>query len=189
MITEFDYRQLQILKDTIFSLMSRYYKTSIFCNNVNKIRDVIDILESTDDLWKEKLVSAWWELEYICSVQVHEKKQELSNEDRCVIKKVLECLSELIRPQMIEKKNEKLSCRICGFRQDHFPWGENNANPSFEICDCCSVQFGIQDTDLTSIREYRNGWIKNGASWNKSGKKDQYWSLENQLKNIPHDFQ
>lgn len=74
-------------------------------------------------------------------------------------------------------------CRVCGFEQEDPPWGQDGNTPSFEICDCCGVEFGYEDRLDKSIQKYRENWINNGAKWHKPGKKPQEWCLNEQLKN------
>ena len=42
---------------------------------------------------------------------------------------------------MVNEAN-KLACRVCGKVQDDPTWGEDGKTPTFDICDCCGVQFG-----------------------------------------------
>ena len=51
-------------------------------------------------------------------------------------------------------------CRICGFHNENFPWGEDGKKPNFELCPCCGVQFGKEDVTLESIQKYRKEWLK-----------------------------
>jgi hypothetical protein len=78
-------------------------------------------------------------------------------------------------------------CRVCGLQQE-LPWGENGKDPSWDICDCCGVEFGYEDCQLTVIRNYRETWIQSGAKWRNEKFKSDNWSLEKQLKNIPSQF-
>lgn len=87
-------------------------------------------------------------------------------------------------------KNSKYYCRICGLYQgkDHPPWGEDGKSPSFDICECCGVEFGYGDCFLDDIKRLRKEWLDNGASWDDSKYKPKNWSLEEQMKNIPEEF-
>lgn len=58
---------------------------------------------------------------------------------------------------------ELFLCRVCGLEQDDTPWGEDGKTASFNICDCCGVDFGYQDAKLTGIKKYRERWLSQGA--------------------------
>ncbi len=89
---------------------------------------------------------------------------------------------------MHNNKDALFFCRICGFRQLDPPWGEDNKNPNFAICDCCGVEFGYEDCDLNTIRKYRLKWQESGAEWFEPKEKPIDWSLEEQMKNIPQCY-
>lgn len=85
--------------------------------------------------------------------------------------------------------NKELFCRVCGFiYENEPPWGDDNESPSHELCICCCCEFGYEDSNLVSIRNYRNNWIKNGSKWSGINFKPNNWSLEKQLKNIPSKY-
>lgn len=75
-------------------------------------------------------------------------------------------------------------CRVCGLKQIEPIWGENNNIPTYEICDCCGVEFGNEDYTIESIIKYRNKWIVNGFNWFNPKAKPNGWSLESQIKNV-----
>ena len=74
------------------------------------------------------------------------------------------------------------TCRVCGWNQDELPWGDDGLTPSFEICDCCGVQFGYEDCTPTAISGFRKKWIDSGAKWFNPDARPLDWSLEVQLK-------
>ncbi|MCF8374254.1 MAG: hypothetical protein K9H64_21715 [Bacteroidales bacterium] len=86
-------------------------------------------------------------------------------------------------------KEDLLFCRVCGYEYEDEtkPWYDDEY-PSYEICLCCGVHFGISDTDLTQIREYRENWIKAGAVFFQRNSKPHNWNLNKQLELIPDIF-
>ncbi len=80
-------------------------------------------------------------------------------------------------------------CRVCGFRHYSPPWGEDNDMPSFEICDCCGVEFGYGDNSPEAAKSYREKWLLEGAKWSWKKTKPDDWDLEEQLKHIPPGFE
>lgn len=84
--------------------------------------------------------------------------------------------------------DEHLRCRVCGLRQRGPPWGEDGNSPTFEICDCCGVEFGYEDSTPSSTKEYRSHWLVNGAAWFQPETRPPDWNLESQLKWIPEPF-
>jgi len=79
-------------------------------------------------------------------------------------------------------------CRVCGYYSEDFPWGEDGKNPSYQICPCCGVQFGKEDCTLESIKAYRATWKNNGGKWFMKNEKPADWDIEQQMKNIPNEF-
>ena len=79
-------------------------------------------------------------------------------------------------------------CRICGFHNDYFPWGENGEKPNFELCPCCGVQFGKEDVTLESIQKYRKEWLRKGGKWFIKKDRPENWDIDEQMRNIPEDF-
>lgn len=78
----------------------------------------------------------------------------------------------------------KFVCPVCGYSELTEPPRNEFGGPSFEICDCCGVQFGYEDISEESILNYRDKWIKCGCKWFSQENIPLGWSLEEQLKNI-----
>lgn len=79
-------------------------------------------------------------------------------------------------------------CRVCGYKHLDFPWGSDGRTPSFEICDCCGVEFGYEDSTRAGIRAYRERWLAEGAPWFDPKQKPAGWTPEVQLQGIPVEF-
>jgi hypothetical protein len=62
-------------------------------------------------------------------------------------------------------KASELVCRVCGLATDERPWGEDGNRPTYEICQCCGVEFGYGDGSLQDIINYREQWLRDGAKW------------------------
>jgi len=82
----------------------------------------------------------------------------------------------------------EFNCRVCGLDQGFKPWGEDGNLPTFDICDCCGVQFGYEDCNVFYVKKFRDEWIKNGAKWFTPKDRPENWSLAEQLKQIPEQF-
>lgn len=89
---------------------------------------------------------------------------------------------------MHTNSNKDMNCRVCGFDQGLRPWGKSGQSPTFEICDCCGVQFGYEDCLESGLRKFRQKWLANGANWFSPEIKPEGWSLEDQMKGIPDQF-
>lgn len=61
--------------------------------------------------------------------------------------------------------NKLYYCRVCGLYHVPPPWGLDNKTPSFEICVCCGVEFGYEDTTDEMVEQYRDEWLRSGAQW------------------------
>jgi hypothetical protein len=79
-------------------------------------------------------------------------------------------------------------CRVCGLLQPEPPWGKDGRTPSFNICDCCGVEFGYEDCTLGGILNYRNEWLSKGAKWGQPKARPQDWALDKQMRQIPLEF-
>ena len=88
---------------------------------------------------------------------------------------------------MINSK-EKMACRVCGLMQLEAPWGDDGKSPSYEICSCCGVEFGYEDSSLKGVVTFRNKWLAGTTSWENDEEQPDNWDLEIQLKNVPLDF-
>ncbi|NWA64104.1 hypothetical protein HX773_24715 [Pantoea sp. B9002] len=88
----------------------------------------------------------------------------------------------------MRNKNEIYFCRVCGLEQLDPPWGDDGKSATFDICDCCGVEFGYEDATLSGIKRYREKWLTNGAKWNITKSIPDNWMLHQQLKNIPEDY-
>lgn len=83
-------------------------------------------------------------------------------------------------------------CRVCGF--DHFPdwpWGEDGKQPSYDICLCCGVQFGIEDETVGGCHSLRKHWVEmqQCAFWSlPTVEPPPDWSPSRQLRRVPADF-
>jgi hypothetical protein len=79
-------------------------------------------------------------------------------------------------------------CRVCGCRLDFFPWGAYDDAPSFEICPCCGVQFGVMDETPLLASQERQDWLSKGMPWFQEDQKPENWQPEAQLAQIPPEF-
>jgi hypothetical protein len=92
----------------------------------------------------------------------------------------------------IERRIEmtKYTCPVCGYSDlDEPPRGINGKTPSFDICDCCGIQFGYEDTSEPNIIKYRLKWIESGGKWFCQEMKPANWNIREQLKNIGIELQ
>ncbi len=56
-------------------------------------------------------------------------------------------------------------CRVCGYRSDEAPWGDDGRSPSFDLCPCCGVEWGYQDLVATAAEQFQARWLAEGAPW------------------------
>ena len=80
------------------------------------------------------------------------------------------------------------SCRVCGRIQAEPPWGETGKFPTYDICDCCGVEFGYEDSTVESVQRYRHEWVKGGCQWFNASARPADWKYEEQARNIPAAF-
>lgn len=79
----------------------------------------------------------------------------------------------------------KKICKVCGlYYPEFYPWGENGEIPTHDICDCCGIEFGYEDSNEESVVTARNKWVENGSKWINDNKKPNNWDYQEQLKNL-----
>ena len=78
-------------------------------------------------------------------------------------------------------------CRVCGYDTNSPTWYKPN-DASFDICPCCSVEFGIQDINLDGARDFRMYWLSKGAEWFSPEYKPEKWNVFEQMKQIPKEW-
>ncbi len=81
-----------------------------------------------------------------------------------------------------------LRCRVCGYKSENPPWGDNEKTPLYDYCPCCGVEHGYQDSSPEGARNYRTNWIATGAKWMASTARPKAWEIKEQLNHIPPDF-
>jgi hypothetical protein len=81
------------------------------------------------------------------------------------------------------------SCPVCGYYLDFAPW--NGESASDEICPCCGIQFGYDDSaggdpEKRQLlwRTWRDNWIAGGMKWWSTRKSPQDWNPKKQLKGL-----
>ncbi len=79
-------------------------------------------------------------------------------------------------------------CRVCGLPQADLPWGDDGRCPTYEICDCCGVEFGYEDATLVGVKKARSDWLAKGAPWFAPEARPVNWDLEAQMRMIPLEF-
>ena len=77
------------------------------------------------------------------------------------------------------------NCRVCGYHNADYPWGEDGKSPTYQICPCCGVEFGVDDITPENIQKFRNDWQKSNYKWFDKQMKPSDWSLEKQMRDIP----
>jgi hypothetical protein len=51
-------------------------------------------------------------------------------------------------------------CKVCFYDcNDFLPWGMDGASPSYDICPCCGVEFGYEDSSEQGVLRYRERWL------------------------------
>ena len=89
---------------------------------------------------------------------------------------------------MHSNDNDLHVCRICGWPQQEPPWGNDGKTPTFDICDCCGVEFGYEDSGPDAVRRYRKQWMDHGCSWFSPKSRPQDWVLDEYLEHVPSNY-
>ncbi|WP_308638277.1 hypothetical protein [Paenibacillus silvisoli] len=77
------------------------------------------------------------------------------------------------------------TCHLCGYpEQNKPPWTQEGLSPSYEICPCCGIEFGVDDINLLGFEIYKREWFEKGRDWFDQAKRPVNWEQEEQLKSI-----
>lgn len=81
-------------------------------------------------------------------------------------------------------------CKVCGYRLNYNPWGEDGKSPDYSFCPSCGVEFGNQDYNLDSIKKYREEWLTSGMKWagGENEIEPEGWDPSVQINNIPKEY-
>lgn len=78
---------------------------------------------------------------------------------------------------------KKTMCKVCGYdHSPYYPWGERGLFPTYDICDCCGIEFGYEDSSDEGIINAREKWIKSSYKWHGPSPLPIDWDPINQLK-------
>lgn len=78
----------------------------------------------------------------------------------------------------MHSNDEKMVCRVCGLLQHEPPWGDDGKSPNFDICSCCGVEFGYEDSSKVSVINYRKVWLEHGTKWFDLKKMPEHWCAQ-----------
>jgi hypothetical protein len=79
-------------------------------------------------------------------------------------------------------------CRVCGYESDSPSWGEDGRTPSFEICPCCGVEWGYEDSLREGVLAHREAWFADGAKWTHEDVLHDGLTIEERLARVPPEF-
>ena len=74
-------------------------------------------------------------------------------------------------------------CPICGLDQE-----EDIRHLTGRFCACCGVEY-LTDFERAGVIEIRQKWIAGGYSWFRPHLRPPGWDPEEQMKNIPQEYQ
>jgi hypothetical protein len=64
-------------------------------------------------------------------------------------------------------------------------WGsDENLNFTYDICDCCGAEAGVDDFNIDVARRYRHKWLDAGSQWFQPSARPVEWNISEQLKQI-----
>ena len=164
------------------------------------IRDLecfLNQLTTVNGMWRDDFMNLWSDLEISYAVALSKGLEEdFTDLGKNIVKNALHDLEKMITVKVNELKSSWMNsyketsrnCRVCGCNQGFEPWGEDGETPTFDICQCCGIQFGREDCSVLEVKEQRKRWLKNESKWFASKGKPEGWSLDDQLKGIPIEY-
>lgn len=75
-------------------------------------------------------------------------------------------------------------CRVCGYDPGYPTWGDEGELPTFDICACCGVEWGYEDSSDASAEQYRERWLRAGAVWADRSLPNDGLTVEQRLNRI-----
>ena len=86
-----------------------------------------------------------------------------------------------------DKTQQRYTCRVCGYRNEHPFYDETNL-ATWMICPCCGRESGYEDSTPESAEMNRRRWIQEGTKWFHPELKPENWDLAEQLRRIGVDL-
>jgi len=85
--------------------------------------------------------------------------------------------------------NAEKICRVCGLEYNDNDVRDEFGEATFNICDCCGVEFGYEDINIKTILKYRYYWLNElKGRWFSPKDKPNEWNINKQLENIPKEY-
>ena len=75
-------------------------------------------------------------------------------------------------------------CRVCGLDHGEREVRDEYGCPTYNICDCCGVEFGYGDETVENCIAIRKLWIEQGMKWHDGKQKPDNWDPEQQFNSI-----
>lgn len=85
-------------------------------------------------------------------------------------------------------RDDLFRCRVCGLLQPEPPWGEDGRTASFDICACCGVEFGYEDSTRAAVERHRTAWLASGPRWYEARSHPVDWNVSEQVTRIPEEW-
>lgn len=86
------------------------------------------------------------------------------------------------------RSEPELYCRVCGYLPQDLPWGTSGNDPSWDICPCCRVGHGYEDSTPSSSRRFRDLWLAAGAPLFKPRLVNDGLSVLERLARVPEEY-
>ncbi len=179
--------ELMILK------IARYFDGILDVSDlIYDLEGYLNQLTTVDKEWKRDFRTIWMDIEVIYSLAL-DQGLECLTVDGAIEVEILLCdlkgmaeskMNELSYNWMLAYKKTSYNCRVCGFNQGFEPWGEDGRAPTFDTCKCCVVQFGLEDCNISDVKQLRKRWLRNITT----GDSFKSLLLEEQMRGIPEEY-
>jgi hypothetical protein len=84
------------------------------------------------------------------------------------------------------ESSSQFYCHVCGLeRGDVAPWGPDGLCPTYEICECCGVEYGYEDCLPSGVVAARERWAAAGFQWRTPKLRPPAWNAAEQLNRLP----
>ena len=145
-------------------------------------------LDSVGSEWKRQIFLGWVDLEFLCSsiLERDEGNRVSTEKEKFEIQDILVSLEKIL--SQINSSIEEHYCPSCGADlSDSDVWTKNGE--SNDVCYCCGLSFNRHPPVLTAVKAARDHWLLHPKFWKEPSALPEDWRIEDQMSNIPPEYQ
>jgi hypothetical protein len=145
-------------------------------------------LDSVGSEWKKQIFGEWVDLEFLCSIILERNDENMvpTEKEKSAIQETLVSIEKIL--SQISSSIEEHYCPSCGADlSDSDVW--TKTEESNDICHCCGLSFNRHPPALTVVKAARDRWLLHPEFWKEPSALPEDWRIEDQMSNIPPEYQ